>query len=276
MHANATHLLQVDDVCIAIDAALGGRAVSWLVGGHELLTAKGTHPVEHGMYPMAPWAGRIRGNHVRKGDDMHTLPTTYDEWALHGTVMYQPVSVIEYEQQVDSAVLVARALLGLAWPWSGTCTVRWQLTAELLTTQVRVDAGNAPFPAVVGWHPWFRRQLKPGMDASIELHADQMLQRGEDYLPTGTYLDAGLVSAPFDDAFVVPDGVATVRWGDELELQVINSHPWYVRYDLLPEAFCVEPQSGPPNGLADLPGVPATWVRPGEPLVMTTTWRMGR
>ena len=44
-----------------------------------------------------------------------------------------------------------------------------------------------------------------------------------------------------------------------------------VVYDELDEAFCVEPQSGPPDG----PNTSPRMVRPGEPLVASTGWAWG-
>ncbi|CAM5488912.1 Aldose 1-epimerase OS=Streptomyces tendae OX=1932 GN=GUR47_19910 PE=4 SV=1 [Streptomyces tendae] len=47
---------------------------------------------------------------------------------------------------------------------------------------------------------------------------------------------------------------------------------WAVVYDEQEAAVCVEPQTGPPNGLNTLPRL----VTPLEPLEATTTWAWRR
>ena len=82
--------LAAPGMSITLDLALGGRATSWLVDGCEILGAESSEPVENGMYPMAPWAGRVRDNTLRHGGGTHLLPASYGEWALHGTVLAAP------------------------------------------------------------------------------------------------------------------------------------------------------------------------------------------
>ena len=57
----------------------------------------------------------------------------------------------------------------------------------------------------------------------------------------------------------MPDGVdVTLTWPEQLELKVTSRAEWVVVYDEQAEAVCVEPQSGPPNGLNTHPA-------PGHP-----------
>ncbi|GDY64584.1 hypothetical protein SAV14893_039770 [Streptomyces avermitilis] len=67
----------------------------------------------------------------------------------------------------------------------------------------------------------------------------------------------------------MPDGVhVTLSWPGQLELTVASREEWVVVYDEQPEAVCVEPQTGPPDGLNTRPRL----VTPIEPLEATTTW----
>ena len=69
----------------------------------------------------------------------------------------------------------------------------------------------------------------------------------------------------------MPDGVdVTLTWPEQLELKVASRAEWVVVYDEQAEAVCVEPQSGPPNGLNTHPRL----VTPIEPLEIATTWTL--
>ncbi|MFI7189184.1 LysR substrate-binding domain-containing protein [Nocardia nova] len=104
----------------------------------------------------------------------------------------------------------------------------------------------------------------------IDFHASWQESRGPDYLPTGERIDP--LPGPWDDCFGMPDGVdVTLTWPGALELKVTSAAEWVVIYDQQPGAVCVEPQSGPPNGLNTLPRL----VTPAAPLdiSMTSSWR---
>jgi galactose mutarotase-like enzyme len=60
----------------------------------------------------------------------------------------------------------------------------------------------------------------------------------------------------------------TITWPGVLTLQISSDVEFAVVYDELEEAFCVEPQSGPPDG----PNTSPRMVLPGEPLVVSTRW----
>ena len=247
-----------------IDLARGARAVSWRVDGWELLGVRSDDPVEYGMYPMAPWAGRLRGNAVECDGGSVPLPVTYEPWALHGTVLDSAGEVLE----LTSSRLSVRFTAHAGWPWTTHVTVEWSVEPGAVQTDIRVEAVDEPFPAVVGWHPWFRRSLESGGPLEWSLDAVCRLERGDDHLPTGRRMPFDATEGPFDDAFEVPSGTAHVRWPGALAMDIAAEGDWYVVYDQTPDLVCVEPQSGPPDGLRDAP-----LVQPGRPLVMRTTWR---
>jgi galactose mutarotase-like enzyme len=264
--------LAVGDVVVLVDLEAGARAVSWTVAGHELLGQYGEHPVEHGMYPMAPWAGRVRDNSVEWNGHAHALPVTRDQWALHGTALAQPATVLDETTEAEEARLVARIEEHPGWPWPMAIDVEWELRPRALTTTVTVHALVEPFPVVVGWHPWFRRRLDAGEPLEWTLGATERLVRGADHLPTGEAVPYAPTDGPFDDAFVVPDGGASVRWPGVLAIDISTDGGWYVVFDELASYVCVEPQSGPPDGLRPGHGSRPAVAAPGSPHVMTTTW----
>lgn len=267
-------VLCVDDVEIRIDLARGARATSWTVGDLSLLAAYGPEPVQYGMYPMAPWAGRLRDNAVVVDGQAHVQPTTHDEWALHGTVLAARVEAVEHDSGPGHARLLARATEHPGWPWPTHVDIEWDLRPRALTTTITVHALDTAFPSVVGWHPWFARTLSRGSAVEWTLDATGMAERGDDYLPTGRLLPYDPALGPFDDAFEVPGGRALVRWPGALDIEISGDGPWFVVFDQLSVAACIEPQSGPPNGLNDGVGRPVPMAAPGRPHRMTTTWLM--
>ncbi len=269
-----TRLLTVGDVTLTIDLSLGARATRWTVGDLSLLTGNGDGPVESGMYPMAPWAGRLRDNTVVVGGRTVVLPATRDEWALHGTVLAAPVELIEFEQAADRARLAARVVDHVGWPWPTQVDVTWDLRPRELVTTITVTALEQGFPVVVGWHPWFARHLDRGGPVRWDMNASAQAERGSDYLPTGALLPYDRDAGPFDDAFVVPDGRATVTWPGALSIEILADSHWYVVYDQLAVAACVEPQTGPPDGLNQGLGSAIPTVEPGRPHRLTTRWLM--
>jgi aldose 1-epimerase len=266
--------LEVADVRLDIDLVRGGRATRWDVAGHSLLAHHGDAPEEHGMYPMAPWAGRLRDNALQHHDLSHALEPSYGPWAIHGLALAAPTEVLEDVADRDFARLVLRVDHAPGWPWPMAIDVVWELMPRLLMTSIIVHAFEDEFPAVLGWHPWFRRRLESGGDLEWNVEADLKVERGSDHLPTGRLLPYDDAAGPFDDAFVVPTGRASVRWPGALAIEVENDAPWYVVFDELPDAVCLEPQSGPPNGVNDGLGYAIPTAAPGRPHVMTTTWRM--
>lgn len=266
--------LAVGDVTVDVDLAEGARASSWTVGGVELLGDNGADPVQHGMYPMAPWAGRIRDNAFAWAGREHVLPVTYEPWALHGTALAREATVVASESAADNASVVARIGDHPGWPWPMTVDITWELQPRLLTTTITVVALDEPFPVVVGWHPWFRRSLGVGGSLEWSLPATTRLVRGDDHLPTGERVPYSAQDGPFDDAFHVPDGTADVRWPGALAIDIAHDADWFVVFDELNRFVCIEPQSGPPDGLGPLSGRPPAVAAPGSPHVHRTQWRM--
>jgi aldose 1-epimerase len=137
-----------------------------------------------------------------------------------------------------------------------------------------VETYDDSFPAQIGWHPWFNRNLGGGEgteDVRVDFTAAWQEERGDDHLPTGRRIDPK--PGPWDDCFGMPDGVdVTLTWPGQLELNVASREHWVVVYDEQEAAVCVEPQTGPPNGLNTLPRL----VTPIDPLEAATTWTWRR
>lgn len=246
----------------------GGRVGSLRVGGVELLR----QGERFGCFPMVPWCGRIRDGQFRDGGVVRQMPLNSPPHAIHGTVRDGAWSVARR----GGAEAVLTYDLVEPWPYPGRVTHVVALTEDSLTLTMSVEAHGDSFPAQIGWHPWFNRNLGgegegKGEDVRVDFDPAWQEERGEDHLPTGNRIDPR--PGPWDDCFGMPGGVdVTLTWPGQLELKVASREEWVVVYDEQAEAVCVEPQTGPPNGLNTAPRL----VTPIEPLEAATTWTWRR
>jgi aldose 1-epimerase len=257
--------LAAGDVELTVHPQNGCRIAGLRIGGTEVLR----QGERYGSFPMVPWCGRVEHGQFRNGDVRHQLPVNGPPHAIHGTGR-------------DTAWRTARATKSEAaftydladpWPYSGRVTQTFALAEDSLTLTMGVETYETSFPAQVGWHPWFLRNLGTpgGEDVRIDFTPEWQLERGADHLPTGQRIAPR--PSPWDDCFGMPDGVlVALTWPEQLELTVSSRTEWVVIYDEQPEAVCVEPQSGPPNGLNTHPQL----VTPLEPLELATTWAWRR
>lgn len=260
--SNEPITLTAGDAEVTVLPGHGGRIGGLRIGGTELLRQGD----RYGCFPMVPWCGRVREGRFRDGAAVHQVPLNAPPHAIHGTARDGAWRTA----RVSGTEAVITYDLVDPWPYSGRVTQVVALGEDALTLTTAVETYETSFPAQIGWHPWFRRSLG-GQDVRIGFDAAWQEERGADHLPTGKRLDPG--PGPWDDCFGMPGGVdVTLTWPGELELRVASREEWVVIYDEQPEAVCVEPQTGPPNGLNTLPRL----VTPLEPLEAATTWSWRR
>ena len=260
--SNEDITLTAGDAEVDVLPGNGGRVGGLRVGGVELLR----QGERFGCFPMVPWCGRIREGRFRDGATVRQMPLNAPPHAMHGTARDAAWRVAR--TGADEAVLTYD--LAEPWPYPGRVTQQFALTADSLTLTMSVETYESSFPAQIGWHPWFNRSLG-GADVAIGFAPAWQEERGEDHLPTGHRVDPE--PGPWDDCFGMPGGVdVTLTWPGQLELRVTSREEWVVVYDEQREAVCVEPQTGPPDGLNTHPRL----VTPLEPLEASTTWAWTR
>lgn len=246
-----------------LDLADGGRLTSLTVAGLELLGGVGDVVTDYGSFVMAPWAGRIRDGQLKVGEQNHSLPTPRTHpHAGHGLVLDRPWVAIS----ADSTRLLVRCDLDDRWPYLGYVVQHIALHPDRIEQTVQVHALEGAFPATIGWHPWFRRRLERGGEADLSFTADGMLLRDSSGMPDGTVVP--VPPGPWDDCFVGVEWPMVITWPEALALHISADVPFAVIYDEKPQAFCVEPQSGPPDGPNTHPHI----VTAKHPLVVSTTW----
>ncbi|MGW1769776.1 aldose epimerase family protein [Streptomyces sp. NPDC002073] len=247
---------------VVVDQENGCRISSLRIDGVELLR----QGPKYGAFPMVPWCGRTRDGEFRNGGALHRLPLNAPPHAIHGfgrDAAWRPA-------RVEKAEAAFTYDLADPWPYPGRVTQTVVLTEDALTLGMGIETYADSFPAQAGWHPWFLRNLG-GQDVRLDFDAEWQEERGDDHLPTGRRIDPK--PGPWDDCFGMPYGVdVTLTWPEQLELKVASRAEWVVVYDEQAEAVCVEPQSGPPNGLNTLPRL----VTPIDPLEVATTWTWRR
>ena len=220
-----------------VDPRCGGRIASLQVDGREMLVTEDTDPRGWGAYPMVPWAGRIRSGQFVWCDQTIQMPINLAPHAIHGTVL-------ELAWRVkDRQTLVCD--LGPHWPWSGRTESRFELSPDALKWTIEVHADEESFPVVVGWHPWFRRELGPNVPVQLVLEAEQMYTKDEHGIPSGSMHAPN--AGPWDDCFRGLRANPILRWSDGFAVEVQSSCDHWVIYNEPPHAVCVEPQSGPPD-----------------------------
>lgn len=228
-------------ITLSIDPTAGGRLSSLCIAGRERLVVDRLRgPIGWGCYVMAPWAGRIRNGEFTFAGTSHHMPCDLPPHAIHGTT-YDAIWSVE---DVTASSILVGCTLGTTWPFAGH--VRHEIALDHDTVHLTLDLhAHESMPAQVGWHPWF---AKP---AHVEHSFRAMYVRGADGIPTGELVEP--TCGPHDDCFI--DALTTPRvvFDDGLSLELRSDCDHWVVYDEQPHGLCVEPQSGPPNGINDAP-----------------------
>jgi aldose 1-epimerase len=246
---------------IEIDEQSGGRLSSLRIGDLELLVGADPNPLAWGCYPMAPWAGRVRNGRFEFEGRGYELPLRMPPHAIHGTVLDRA-----WTQDSDGSL---RIDLGPDWPWQGYVRQRFELSPGVLRMRMELHSEEDSFPASIGWHPWFQRQLSRGGPLTLDHDAGSIYIRDADDIPSGATRRPG--PGPFDDCFKDLRHDPILVWPGALRLRLSSSFDHWVVYDEPEHAICVEPLSGPPNALNIAPRP----VTPGQPLIgeFTIDWQ---
>ncbi|MCX3060750.1 aldose epimerase family protein [Streptomyces beihaiensis] len=255
--------LTAGDAEVTVAPGNGCRVSSLKIAGTELLR----QGERYGCFPMAPWCGRIRDGRFLDGGQLHQMPLNSPPHAIHGFAR-------DHEWTTAHATSTEASFtydLTDPWPYRGRVTQTVALTEDSLSLSLGIETAKDSFPAQLGWHPWFNRNLGgDSEDVTLDFAPAWQEERGDDHLPTGHRIDPK--PGPWDDCFGMPEGVdVTLTWPGRLSLNVTSREKWAVVYDEQEAAVCVEPQTGPPNGLNTTPRL-VTMVDPLE-AGATWTWR---
>lgn len=245
-------LLEEGPARVEVDPARGGRIARLEVEGLSLLVGEREEPLAWGCYPMAPFAGRVRRGRFRYAGRTHRLPIDLPPHAIHGTTWKRPWQRTgEARWEID---------LGPDWPFPGRAVQELELGRGFLALALRVESEVEPFPASLGYHPWFPRRLGRGGEARLSFRPGAMYRRDADGIPDGTLVEAP--PGPWDDCFAGVAEAPELHWPGALRLRLESPTDHWVVYDEPSHALCVEPLTGPPDALNLAPRA----VEPGAPL----------
>lgn len=254
-------LVRIGDGPVLLDVAphAGGRIAQIVCEGIEQLVGPDDGDLAMNMwgcFPMVPWAGRLRHGSFDFDGHEYRLPLNLGGHALHGVGFSLPWQLDAHSRtQVELSLALPR---DERWPFGGMCRQRIELAGRRLHMTLEVIAGALAMPAVIGWHPWFRKPER------IEFHPDGMYPRDSDGIAMPPL--APPVQGPWDDCFANHRPVVVHRGGQALRLASDCAH-WVV-YDEPAHASCIEPQTGLPDAFNATPHVLA----PGRSLGAWLTW----
>ena len=255
---------------IDIDLDKGGRIAQININGLNLLVPKEKNPLAWGAYPMVPWVGRLQHGKLNYQGKTHHFPLNMPPHAIHGTCFDRVWQ--QSSQQSSSQDLTHTEIstdLGEAWPFDGYAKQTITLNENSLDLSLSVHSkGNSEqdsFPASIGWHPWFNRQLARGDSAQLSFNANKRYRCDSEQIPSGGFSEQG--PGPWDDCFIELDKPPVIVWENALKLKIESNCDHWVVYDMPQHALCVEPQTAAANALNTQPRV----VTPDHPLCAQTT-----
>jgi aldose 1-epimerase len=119
-------------------------------------------PFFWGAYVMAPWANRVRATAMTvEGRQVRLAANFPDGSAIHGLVHDRA-----WERRDDSNFAI-RHTDGDGWPWPFEVGAAIEVAGRTLRLSYRLrNVADAPMPAGIGIHPWFRRELRVGLGAA--------------------------------------------------------------------------------------------------------------
>jgi aldose 1-epimerase len=240
-------------------------------------------PTRWGAFPMAPWPNRIDGGRFLWRSRVYSVPLRPgNAHALHGRACFQPWAI----ERVTPTICRISIAFDAGWPFGGRAVQEFRVLDDGIALRMEIHSDGEAFPAGCGWHPWFRRDVRPGDDVRLLVDASRWYET-DDMIPTGWLKPAvgaydlcgypALGDRRLDTCYRAPQGPLRIRWSDiELTMAQSRNMTHAVVYTP-PDAVCLEPQTCAVDafnldeqGIADS-GVAV--VEPGRPLVATTTWR---
>lgn len=268
-------LLQNENIKVVIHPEDGCRLTSFTAFNQELL--RQWHPerraFQYGSFPMIPWVGRMSGAQFNFNSRSYSMPANKPPFAMHGMACFAPWKIREHSSDYAEFEFT----LEEPWPWRGRVIQQVSLESDALVLSLTIETEEEAFPAAAGWHPWFKKwcgnasEGAPEESLQLAFNADWQEKTGADELPDGKRIAPQ--PAPWDDTFGFSDNLSvTMTWPGKIQLIMTSDSKTLVVFDKQPDATCVEPLSGPPNGINTSPSL----VSKGNPLTIVTRWQVAK
>ena len=253
--------ISTDRVTVDVDPDDGGRLTQLWADGTPILVGRGDdipdllrhddgtpQATGWGLFPMVPWAGRIRhGRFTFRGRE-YALPVEPDGHAIHGVGCSSEWTVTH--SGAGHVRLALELPTDRRWPFGGHVVQDVSVVTDRLLLSMEVTADDQAFPVSFGWHPWFRTPDR------VDFHPARMYRRDHEGIAVDELV--AVQPGPWDDCFTntLPIGLTV----DGVDLRLTSDCTRWVVFDELPHATCVEPQTGPPDAFTLEPRV----LEPGQ------------
>ena len=159
-------VLRSEELEVVVLPECGGRIHRIRAFGRDLLRTP-TDPAVHlaepfswGAYVMAPWCNRaVPGTTALAGREVSLAANFPDGTAIHGLVSSAP-----WVHHSAGNLAITRG--GHGWPWAFDVRQTASVSGARLNLEYTVwNRDDAPMPAGIGLHPWFRRPVEVRLPA---------------------------------------------------------------------------------------------------------------
>ena len=260
MNSTTVEILRAGRARAAVDVADGGRLVSLTLDGVEVLGSERPKTDEpsgwfHGCFPMAPYVGRVAGARFNFEERDYILPANAGQDAGHGVVFDVPWQIAGPQ---TSTALSIETCFDERWPFGGCAEQEFCLSDSQLRITLTVRNGLRRMPVMMGFHPWFRRDIGTGAAAYDVRPGLRHVPSSNAYAGEFTTV---LGTRPWDDVFTQFETPPSISWPGGPTLNLTSNSDTWVVFEQLENAFCIEPVSDPPGSLG---AQKALSVGPGE------------
>jgi len=240
--------------------AFGARIHRLRVDGHDLIRTP-ADPARHvddpyfwGSYVMAPWCNRLdAGTPIEVAGRMVELPVSFRD----GTAIHGQVSQVPWRRTGAHAFAVEGG--GNGWPWRYAVDQSFEIADGAIAVALGLtNLDDAPMPAGIGIHPWWRRPVRVAI-AARSVHPSMSAAGGDAEAVAGRYDRRALEELPdgldatwtdLDPPPVVLDWPAS---GIRMTLTTEPEVPYIVAASPGEiDAVAVEPETHAPGGLRRL------------------------
>jgi len=262
--------LGAGDAAVVIAPATGGAIASFTWRGIPVLRETAQDIVaagdvrKHACYPLVPYSNRIDHGRLVFHGRTYELALNFGDHphSIHGVGWQRPWQVVS---ATSSTALLAYAHTPghatddpdrRAWPWSFRATQWFQLSvgpdggAALRMRLALTNAGDAPFPFGLGWHPFFPCDR----NTVLQFCARGVWETDDTIMPTRHVADEGsfgfahgrrVGTAVLDNVYTGWTGEARVTHGDVHRVTTMRgdtASPFFVCYIPPHHAFmAIEP-----------------------------------
>lgn len=223
--------LAAGDARVELAPAVGGAIAQFTFRGADVMRPVSAEARAAGnargyaCYPLVPYSNRIANAQLVFAERAHDLLRNFGDHphSIHGVGWQRPWRVVAHDD-ANALLMLEHSATGSdagAWPWPFRVTQSFALAADdagaTLSARITLaNAGGAPFPFGLGFHPFFPRTAA----TELGFRADAVWETDGTQLPTKRVPVPGawrfdppraIGDVALDHVFTGWDGMATLR-----------------------------------------------------------------